>query len=258
MSEAQQASGSRSFWTGRRAGWSALSLLAFGVVGGIIFWGGLNTAMEATNTMTFCTSCHEMHDNVYKEYEPTIHHSNRTGVQATCSDCHVPKEWIHKVARKIQASNEVFHWILGSVNTPEKFDAKRLTLAKNVWNQMKSTDSRECRNCHTLESMNPEFQRPRARKQHLAAMEAGNTCIDCHKGIAHKNVRTKLTDAEIEELEKPVAAYIRAIPASYMTGLAKAEAREKEAEDKRIAEIMAAADAAAAEKIRAEIGRAHV
>jgi cytochrome c-type protein NapC len=91
---------------------------------------------------------------------------------------------------------------------------------------MKSTDSRECRNCHTIESMNPEFQRPRARKQHLAAMEAGNTCIDCHKGIAHKNVRDKLDDKQLEELEAPIKAYIKQIPQSYHDGLKRAEARE--------------------------------
>ncbi|MCL4195244.1 MAG: NapC/NirT family cytochrome c, partial [Thermoguttaceae bacterium] len=68
---------------------SVLTLLALGFGGGIIFWGGFNTAMEATNTMSFCVSCHEMRDNVFKEYATTIHYQNRTGVQATCSDCHV-------------------------------------------------------------------------------------------------------------------------------------------------------------------------
>jgi cytochrome c-type protein NapC len=236
--------------------YSLLALLALGFGSGIVFWGGFNTVMEATNTMPFCISCHEMRDNVYKEYSTTIHHQNRTGVQATCSDCHVPREWVHKFVRKIQATNELFHWALGSVNTPEKFDAKRLTLASHVWASMKATDSRECRNCHTIESMNPEFQRPRARKSHLAAMEAGNTCIDCHKGIAHKNVRDKVSDRELEELEKPLAAYIRQIPDSYRVGLKRAEEREAaaaarqreeiEAEARKIAAAMQAKAAAAA------------
>ncbi len=236
--------------------YSLMGLIGGGFVAGIVFWGGFNTVMEATNTMTFCTSCHEMRDNVYKEYDKTIHHSNRTGVQATCSDCHVPKEWTHKMVRKIQASNEVWHWLLGSVNTPEKFDGKRLTLARHVWDSMKGTDSRECRNCHTIESMNPEFQKPRARKQHLLAMEQGNTCIDCHKGIAHKDVRKLLTDKEIEELEKPLAAYVREIPASYKDGLARAEAREKADEDKKAAELKSAVEAEVSVRVREALAKA--
>jgi nitrate/TMAO reductase-like tetraheme cytochrome c subunit len=203
---------------------------------GIIFWGGFNTAMEATNTMDFCISCHEMKENVYEEYTPTIHYSNRTGVRATCPDCHVPDPWIHKMVRKIQASNEVYHKILGTVDTPEKFDEHRLTMAKRVWNAMKTTDSRECRNCHNFESMNPEFQKPRARKQHLNAFETGQTCIDCHKGIAHKGVRNLLTDEELEKLEAPNPSFVRKVPQMYLDGLARVEAKEAEAAEAEKAE----------------------
>jgi len=201
---------------------------------GIIFWGGFNTAMEATNKLEFCISCHEMEENVYQEYKPSIHYSNRTGVRATCPDCHVPKPWIHKVIRKIRASNEVFHKIMGTVSTPEKFDEHRLTMAKRVWKEMKNTDSRECRNCHNFESMNPKFQKKRARKQHLNAFETGQTCIDCHKGIAHTDVRDLLTDKEIEELEAPNPEFKREIPDIYIAGLKEAEAKEaKEKADKK-------------------------
>jgi len=160
-------------------------LLTIGFVLGILFWGGFNTAMEATNEESFCISCHEMKDYVYQEYKQTVHYSNRTGVRATCPDCHVPKEWTHKMMRKIQASNEVLHKILGTINTPEKFEAKRLQLAQNVWRSMKKTDSRECRNCHDFESMDFGAQQRRAVKQHSEGLDAGKTCIDCHKGIAH-------------------------------------------------------------------------
>jgi nitrate/TMAO reductase-like tetraheme cytochrome c subunit len=227
--------------------YSLLMLAGGGFIAGIVFWGGFNTAMEATNTMGFCTSCHEMRDNVYAEYKNTIHATNRTGVRATCSDCHVPKDWTHKIIRKMQASNELLHKVLGSVDTKEKFDAKRLTLARNEWARMKGNDSTECRNCHGFEAMNPENQRPRARKQHLAAMEVGNTCIDCHKGIAHKNVRSLVPDAELEAMEKPVAAYIRDISPEYKDGLARAEAREKEIEAKQKAVLAEAVQAALAD-----------
>ncbi|MCF6289368.1 MAG: NapC/NirT family cytochrome c [Proteobacteria bacterium] len=199
---------------------------------GIIFWGGFNTAMEATNTLEFCISCHEMEDHVYEEYVPTIHHSNRSGVRATCSDCHVPKPWVHKVVRKIKATNEIWHKLLGSIDTPEKFEAKRLKLAKIVWKSMKETDSRECRNCHNLDSMNPAFQQPRARKQHLNAFKTGQTCIDCHKGIAHSTVRDLLTDEELEELEQPNPKFIREVPQIFIDGMKQVELAEQEAETK--------------------------
>lgn len=161
-------------------------LLVVGFVAGIIFWGGFHTVVEATNTETFCISCHEMKENVYKEYKETIHYANRTGVRAICSDCHVPKTWVHKMARKIQATNELFHKIMGTVDTPEKFEAHRLTMAQRVWKTMKDTDSRECRNCHHFEYMDLEEQDKTARKKHMRSIEEGKTCIDCHQGIAHE------------------------------------------------------------------------
>ncbi len=161
------------------------ALLGIGFVAGIIFWGGFNTAMEATNTEKFCISCHEMEDNVYTEYQNTIHYSNRTGVRAVCPDCHVPREWTHKVIRKIKASNELWHKLLGTIDTPEQFEEKRLELAQVVWRTMKKTDSRECRNCHDYESMDYVRQGRRAVKQHIKGFDHGETCIDCHKGIAH-------------------------------------------------------------------------
>lgn len=168
------------------AKYSLGGLLLVGFVGGVFFWGGFNTAMEATNTESFCISCHEMENNVYQEYKKTIHYSNRTGVRAVCSDCHVPKDWTHKMIRKVQASREVWGKITGSIDTREKFEAKRLQLARNEWARMKASDSRECRNCHSLDSMNSDMQKQRARKQHDMAREDNMTCIDCHKGIAHQ------------------------------------------------------------------------
>ena len=161
------------------------ALLTVGFIAGIIFWGGFNTAMEATNSEAFCISCHEMEENVYREYQDTIHYANRSGVRATCPDCHVPKQWHHKVVRKIKASNELFHKMMGSIDTPEKFNAKRLQLAKNVWKTMKETDSRECRNCHDFKSMDYLKQGRRAQNIHTKGFDEGKTCIDCHKGIAH-------------------------------------------------------------------------
>ena len=154
---------------------------------GIIFWGGFNVFMESTNTLGFCIGCHEMRDTVYEEYQQTVHFQNTSGVQAICSDCHVPKSWGPKLLRKIYASNELFHKFLGTVDTVEKFEAKRLQMAESVWASMRDTDSRECRNCHAYETMNLELQDRSARKKHdpERLAKSGKTCIDCHQGIAH-------------------------------------------------------------------------
>src|SRR3990167_3540163 len=111
------------------------ALLLF--IAGIVFWGGFNWALEATNKESFCISCHEMEENVFKEYQNTIHYTNRTGVRATCPDCHVPKEWGPKMIRKIQASRELYGKVTCSIDTREKFEAKRLHLAKREWARMK-------------------------------------------------------------------------------------------------------------------------
>jgi cytochrome c-type protein NapC len=163
-------------------------VLIAGGVGGVLFWGGFNWALELTNTETFCISCHEMEATPYEELKKTIHYSGRSGVRAICSDCHVPKQWIYKVIRKIKASRELYYHVMGEIDTPEKFEEQRLKLAKRVWAAMKANDSHECRNCHSIESMDPAKQTQRARTQHEDSLKTGETCIDCHKGIAHKDV----------------------------------------------------------------------
>ncbi|MDP2194574.1 MAG: NapC/NirT family cytochrome c [Rhodocyclaceae bacterium] len=182
-------SGKPGWWAVLRrpsAKYSLLGLLVAGFFSGILFWGGFNTGMEATNTMNFCISCHEMRDNVYKEYQYTIHYSNRTGVRATCSDCHVPKDWTNKMIRKVKASYEIWGKITGKIDTPEKFEANRMEMAEREWARMKASDSIECRNCHNFDAMSQELQKKTPYKKHMEAKAAGQTCIECHQGIAHR------------------------------------------------------------------------
>ncbi len=166
----------------------SLGFLTFGgFIAGIVFWGGFNTALEITNTEAFCVSCHEMYGNVYQELKPTIHYTNRSGVRATCPDCHVPHEWTNKIARKMQASKEVWGKIFGTINTREKFLAMRRELAEHEWARLKANNSLECRNCHDFGYMDFTRQSPRAANAHEEFLLSGEkTCIDCHKGIAHE------------------------------------------------------------------------
>jgi cytochrome c-type protein NapC len=157
-----------------------------GVLVGVIGLGGATAGLAVTNTETFCIGCHEMKDNVYAEYKGTIHDTNRSGVRATCPDCHVPHEIGPKLLAKTKASMEVWGSIIGRIDTKEKFEQHRYQMAKNVWRSMKATDSRECRNCHTREAMSRDLQSEKAQARHAKGVAEGKTCIDCHFGIAHK------------------------------------------------------------------------
>jgi trimethylamine-N-oxide reductase cytochrome c-type subunit TorC len=196
------------------------------MVAGIVGWGGFNTVLEATNGLDFCISCHEMRDTVYVEYQRSPHYQNPSGVRATCPDCHVPRDWGHKLARKIQASNELFHWAIGSIDTPEKFEAKRHDLAVREWERMRASDSRECRNCHSFEAMDFHKQSMKAARAMRDAAKAGKTCIDCHKAVAHKmpdvtlkhrqqfeTVKTQATGSGIAAGDPAVAAWDRPVGA---------------------------------------------
>ena len=116
---------------------SLLTLLSVGFFAGIIFWGGFHTGLEMTNTREFCIGCHEMRDNVYAEYKETIHFQNRTGVQAICSDCHVPRAWGPKMVRKLKASKELWGHMTGYVDSKEKFESHRMEMAtRDGWFQI--------------------------------------------------------------------------------------------------------------------------
>lgn len=157
-----------------------------GFIAGVIFWGGFNTALEATNTEEFCVSCHTMRDNVYVELQETVHWKNHSGVRATCPDCHVPHNWTDKIARKMQASKEVFAQVFGNYDEPGVFEERRIELAKHEWDRFSANKSLECKNCHNYESMDFEQMSPTARIQMKQAAEKDQSCVDCHKGIAHK------------------------------------------------------------------------
>lgn len=175
----------RGWATMRFVGRHPVLALGSAFVAGVIAWGGFNTAMQSTNDNAFCISCHEMASNAHVDYARTTHYRNAAGVRAGCADCHVPGDWLHMTARKIRATNELAHKLLGTIDTREKFLARQPALAKAVWADMHASNSRECRNCHELDFMNLDAQSDKARAAHAIAQARGHTCIDCHKGIMH-------------------------------------------------------------------------
>lgn len=177
----------RGWLTGPRALWGGgvtLVLVGIGLAAGFV--GGFSVFSDYTNRLEFCISCHEMENGPYAEYKKSIHYKNRTGVRAECEDCHVPKDFGPKLAAKIVAAKDVYHHILGTIDTPEKFEAHRLTMAQRVWAQMEATESRACKTCHDFQAMDLNEQGRRAKAKHPKAMEDGKHCINCHKGIVHE------------------------------------------------------------------------
>jgi cytochrome c-type protein NapC len=152
---------------------------------GVLASSGFSNVMDWTNTEEFCVSCHEMQINL-NEYTDTVHDRNRTGVATTCPDCHVPKDFGSKFMAKIRASKDIYHHLMGTIDTKEKYENHRLTMAKKVWEMMRETDSKTCRGCHTVNDMAFEEQQGRAARKHKNMSLQNKTCIDCHKGIAHE------------------------------------------------------------------------
>jgi cytochrome c-type protein NapC len=142
-------------------------------------------AVHLTSTESFCIGCHELRDNALAEFKDTIHDKNRTGVRAECADCHLPRELVPMMVRKVEAVREVWGHMTGYIDTKEKYEKNRHAMAVREWTRMKKNDSQECRNCHTPEAMDPEKQSEMARERHAKARAERTTCIDCHFGIAH-------------------------------------------------------------------------
>jgi cytochrome c-type protein NapC len=175
---------------------------------GVVLANGISFVMHATSTPKFCaTACHEFREFVAPEVVNSVHGRNRTGVAATCPDCHLPKPLVPYIMRKIEASREIWGHMTGIISTRDKFEAHKLRMAQRVWKDMEETDSRECRTCHDFANMIFEEQGKMAARRHQAAMKAGQTCIECHKGVAHS-----LPAAEGEGAEES-AAPVEAPPA---------------------------------------------
>lgn len=174
----------------------ALIFIIVGVMGAV----GFETAVGYTNTVEFCTSCHSQ-QFPFEELKKSTHWSNRTGVHAGCPDCHVPHSFFPKMYAKIMAYKDVYHELMGTIDTKEKFEEHRWEMANRVWEKMKATNSRECRSCHAFDHMDLSAQDRLARKKHEKAVDRGETCIDCHKGIVHQ-----LPESPDEKASTPPAA----------------------------------------------------
>ena len=164
---------------------SVLALICVGIILGVVGVIAFDTTLHATSTEEFCISCHEMEDTPYAQLQTTAHYSNAYGVQATCSDCHVPREFVPKMIRKIEAAREVWGSITGIIDTPEKYAAHLPVMKAREIARLQANNSQECRNCHDMQHMQADLQSKMAQRFHQPARMQDKSCIDCHQGIAH-------------------------------------------------------------------------
>jgi len=129
----------------------------------------------------------------FQELTHSPHHANEFGIRATCADCHVPPTFVAGLMRHAAATTEVWGHLLGELDTPAKYESRRLQLAQKIWKELKANDSAECRSCHTIAAMATSQQSSTAASGVAAISSASmhqslapsQTCIDCHKGVAH-------------------------------------------------------------------------
>ena len=125
----------RKLWRALRkpsARWSMLTLIVVGIAVGVALIVVPHVGMKVTSTTEFCVSCHSM-EPVYEEYKQSVHFQNASGVRAECHDCHIPSDLPGMIKRKLEASNDIYQtFIAHSIDTPEKFEAKRAELDKEI------------------------------------------------------------------------------------------------------------------------------
>lgn len=156
--------------------------LALGLALGISAMIGLDVAMRYTSTNEFCAYCHQ--DNAVKEWRESPHYDNPKAVTVDCARCHIPSGFFPKVVTKVRALGDAWAFMQGEIDTPEKYEARRLHMARKAWARMEASDSRECKQCHRLADIdNPE--KPFVKTEHLKPKNQGKACIKCHKGVAH-------------------------------------------------------------------------
>ncbi|QGM79956.1 pentaheme c-type cytochrome TorC [Otariodibacter oris] len=184
-------------------------LVTLGFIAGAISWQSFNDVMDSTSTEEFCVSCHSM-EQPLAELKETVHWSNSSGVTATCSNCHLPHEKTPKFARKVQAMREVFAEFTGKYDEEGSFEEHRQEMAEREWARFAANGSKECKTCHSYERMDFDNMSDLAKKAMIPAAERDQSCMDCHKGIAHHLPEMKASKGSASKFDNLVVSSLSA------------------------------------------------
>ena len=192
-------------------------LLTLGFIVGAVSWQQFNNVMDATSAEEFCVGCHSM-QTPFNELKQPVHWKNNSGVRATCPDCHLPHDKTNKFARKMQASREVLAEMTGKYNEEGAFEQHRAEMAEREWARFTANGSKECKNCHSYERMDFDKMSKAAQKAMKPAAERNQSCIDCHKGIAHHLPQKQAGAGNASKFEELVIKNLKSNQTYYAKG----------------------------------------
>lgn len=136
----------------------SLLLILLGAFIGIVLYAGTGTAIKATDTGEFCSSCHVM-DTVYEAFTRSAH----AGLD--CNDCHAPTDnYAKKLAFKARAGlGHIYMNTIGANNIPDVLHATESSV---------DVVNKNCISCHeyTLENV---------------AHNSKDSCTGCHRQVPH-------------------------------------------------------------------------
>ena len=171
--------------TPRFSAFAVVVALGVGVIVGVPTVEGVDRYLSSD---AFCaSSCHFVEATVTKELHQSSHWTRKSGVRATCSDCHIsenllPAMWDHFVGMR-----DLYAFVFKGIRTVEDFEKVRFESANRVRLAMVAEGSKNCQKCHVMEAIKPE--RKRGQKQHAEAIQEKTACIACHYNLVHKEAK---------------------------------------------------------------------
>lgn len=142
-----------------------------------------------TSTDEFCAACH-FHPHAESSFKLSIHNTNRSGVSARCTDCHLPPEdqTVYFLTRKAYHGFHDLYYYLTRDMEDIDWEAKRTAEASKRF-----VYEDGCKKCHT--NLFPSTLDALGAESHLKYQRdpENNSCVKCHLDVGHYRGKPVLT-----------------------------------------------------------------
>ncbi len=155
--------------------------------------------VHATSDADFCMGCHVMEPMV-AAYREDIHGGkNSHGIQAVCTDCHLPHESVtgYLIAKIKTSSNDIWcNFVLGTDDID--WEERRSHRSRFVYDS-------GCLSCHheLEEATQSNMKAFLPHRDYFLEKEGKSdmTCVSCHENVGHKNLGHHLIKQEGQQYE---------------------------------------------------------